>query len=105
MDVLRKIKELREKRGWSEYMLSEKAGITQSTISSWYRKGTLPTIPSLEKICNAFGITMSQFFLDDGGGRTVRLKKSQKELLGEIDRLSEEQQRILLEFIRTINKE
>lgn len=65
VNVLERITELREERYWTEYQLAEKSGLTQSTISSWYRKGMLPTIPSLTKICDAFGITMSQFFLED----------------------------------------
>ena len=45
--------------------LAEESGLTQSTISSWYRKNLVPSIPSLEKICQAFGITLAQFFSTD----------------------------------------
>ena len=55
IDVLQRINELREERHWTEYQLAERSGLTQSTISSWYRKNMLPTIPSLTKICDAFG--------------------------------------------------
>ena len=65
MSILEKITEMRVARHWSEYQLAEKSGLTQSTISSWYRKDMVPSIPSLTKICDAFGITLSQFFLDD----------------------------------------
>ena len=63
MNVLDKITWLRLERNWSEYQLAEKSGLTQSTISTWYRKNMLPTIPSLIKICDAFGLTLSQFSL------------------------------------------
>lgn len=66
MDILKRIVDLRTERNWTEYQLAERSGLTQSTISSWYRKNMLPTIPSLSKICDAFGITLSQFF---SGGR------------------------------------
>lgn len=49
MNVLDRIVELRTERNWTEYQLAEKSGLTQSTISSWYRKDVSPTIPSLEK--------------------------------------------------------
>ena len=49
MDILEKITKLREARKWTEYMLSEKSGLAQSTISSWYKKNMLPSITSLEK--------------------------------------------------------
>lgn len=65
MDILKRIVDLRTERNWTEYQLAERSGLTQSTISSWYRKNMLPTIPSLSKICDAFGITLSQFFLED----------------------------------------
>ena len=66
MDILDRIVQLREESHWTEYQLAEKSGLTQSTISSWYRKKMTPSITSLQKICNAFGISLSQFFLEDG---------------------------------------
>ena len=38
----------------------------------------MPTVPNLEKICNAFGITLSQFFADKEE-RTVSLSPVQQE--------------------------
>ena len=52
-------------KGWTEYELAERSELTHSTISSWYRNKLIPSIPSLEHICNAFGISLSQFFLKD----------------------------------------
>ena len=89
-DILATITEYREERGWSEYQLAEHSGLPQSTISSWYRKNMVPTIPSLEKICNAFGITLSQLFAE--GDAIVSLTASQKKLLDRWTRLSEDQQ-------------
>lgn len=89
-DILATITKYREERNWTEYQLAERSGLPQSTISSWYRKNLIPTIPSLEKICNAFGITLSQFFAE--GDAVVSLTASQKKLLDRWSRLSEEQQ-------------
>ena len=61
-DVLSTITRLREARVWTEYQLAENSGLPQSTISSWYRKRIIPTVPSLEKVCVALGITLSQLF-------------------------------------------
>ena len=79
LDVLERIYQLRTERGWSEYQLAEMSGISQSTISSWYRKGLLPSIGSLEKICRGFGITLSCFFNE--GGESISLTDEQKRLL------------------------
>ncbi len=89
-DILATITKYREDRGWTEYQLAERSGLPQSTISSWYRKNMIPTVPSLEKICSAFGITLSQLFAE--GNTAVSLTNSQKKLLDRWTRLSEEQQ-------------
>lgn len=89
-DILATITKYREDRGWTEYQLAERSGLPQSTISSWYRKNMIPTIPSLEKICSAYGITLSQLFAE--GDTIVSLTASQKKLLDRWARLSEDQQ-------------
>lgn len=96
-DVLAAIVAYREERGWTEYQLAERSGLPQSTISSWYRKNMIPTIPSLEKICAAFGITLSQLFAE--GNAPVSLTKSQRRLLERWSRLDEEQQQIIFSLI------
>lgn len=96
-DILTEIARQREARGWTEYLLAERSGLPQSTISSWYRKNMIPTVPSLEKICDAFGITMSQLFAGDGD--VIMLTQSQRKLLDRWSRLSDEQQSIVFQLI------
>ena len=45
-DINERIIELRMERHWSEYQLAEKSGIGQSTISSWTRTKSMPTVPN-----------------------------------------------------------
>lgn len=90
-NILETITKYRLERGWTEYQLAERSGLPQSTISSWYRKDM---VPSLEKICNAFGITLSQLFAENDS--TVTLAHSQKILLEKWSKLNKEQQDILL---------
>ena len=101
IDVLGKITDYRKKKGWSEYQLAEESGLTQSTISSWYRRDMLPTIHSLEKICAALEITLSQFFSTDKDN--FSLTSTQKELLNEASRLTEQQQKSLITFLQTLS--
>ena len=96
-DILATITAYREERGWTEYQLAERSGLPQSTISSWYRKNMVPTIPSLEKICVAFGITLSQLLAE--GDATVSLTEPQQKLLERWARLSEEQQAVIFALI------
>lgn len=96
-DILAVITSYRESRGWTEYQLSEHSGLPQSTISSWYRKNTVPTVSSLEKICAAFGITLSQLFAE--GDTPVTLTEPQKKLLERWSKLNTEQQNAVLALI------
>ena len=96
-DILATITKYRQDRGWTEYQLAERSGLPQSTISSWYRKNMIPTVPSLEKICIAFGITLSQLFAEEEN--TVSLTKSQMKLLESWSRLTEEQQAAMFTLI------
>ncbi len=96
-EILAKITAYRMERGWTEYQLSERSGLPQSTISSWYRKKMVPTVPSLQKICEAFGITLSQLFAGDED--LVSLTPSQRRLLQRWTRLNEEQQEIVYQLI------
>lgn len=101
MDILDKIVQYRLERNWSEYQLAEKSGLTQSTISSWYRKKMLPTIPSLIKICDAFGVTLSQFFLEDTENSTL-LSDQQRQLLHHAAKLTPEQYEALIHFLELL---
>lgn len=102
LDILDKIVKLREERHWSEYELAERSGLTQSTISSWYRKNMIPSIPSLEKICDAFDISISQFFFDKERDSTFILNDQQYELIEATQRLEAEQFAALLEFLKKL---
>lgn len=100
MDVLQRIYQLRTERGWSEYQLAEASDISQSTISSWYRKGWTPSISSLEKICKGLGITLSYFF--DEGTSPVSLTADQQQLLHCWERLTPNQRKSLIDFLENL---
>ena len=54
--------DLCEKRGLTKYRLAQLTGMSQTAIGSIISKESIPTIPTLEKLCSAFGITLAQFF-------------------------------------------
>lgn len=99
-DILQTISEYRIAKNWSEYELAEKSGLPQSTISSWYRKKLFPTIPSLYKICDALGITLTQLFNEDK--KMTSLTKNQEVFLKYFDKLSPAQQKSLIKFLETL---
>lgn len=102
MTVLERILQLKKERGWTEYRLSLESGIAQTTISSWFRKNITPSIASLQRICDAFGITMSQFFAWDQNA-VMDLTPQQRQLLQQWSILTPNQQELLLAFLQTIS--
>lgn len=98
-DVLNKIQIERQKRGWTEYTLAKNSELSQSTISSWYRKDLEPSLASIEKICYGLGITLPQFF--DQEEYTSGLSQEQTELLDMWEKLTPEQRDSLLSLLRS----
>lgn len=65
MDALARLQQLMDERGWTMYRLAKESGLTESTIANIYRRNAMPSIATLEMICQGFGITLSQFFADE----------------------------------------
>ena len=51
MDVLERLRKLMDARGWTMYRLAKESGLTESTIANIYRRNAIPSIDTLEKIC------------------------------------------------------
>lgn len=62
VDVIQRIRQLNQARQWTEYRLAKEAGLSQSTISNLMARGNSPTLFTLTRICNAYDITLAQFF-------------------------------------------
>ena len=92
--------ELMEERGWTDYRLAKEANLSHSTITNVFKRNNAPTLPTLEVICRAFGITLAQFFAE--GGEAVEITDEQRELFAKWSTLTEKQKALLLEFISTL---
>jgi transcriptional regulator with XRE-family HTH domain len=61
-EVLQKITDLCEEREWTLYKLAKESHISYSTLNNLFLRENIPTIPTIQKICYAFQITLSEFF-------------------------------------------
>ena len=98
MDINKKIEKLRFQRGWSMYELAQEMGITQSTLTSIMRRGNPPKIETLQRICEAFGITLAQFFVEDE--LIEILTTDEKELISDFRKLPEDKKSALLTLLK-----
>jgi ribosome-binding protein aMBF1 (putative translation factor) len=53
------IRARREELGWSQRQLAERAGMTQPGIARFEAGGTTPTLPLLERLASALGLTLT----------------------------------------------
>ena len=100
MDTRQRIRQLMDQRGWTEYRLAIKSGLSQSTISNIFRRNTTPSVATLETICKAFGITMSQFFAE---GDMIDLNPELKEVFEHWFSLTPDQKEVVLQMLRALN--
>lgn len=98
MNTLERIRQLLRERGWTVYKLSKVSGVSQSTLSNMFNRNNDPSISTLEDICGAFGITLSQFFANEG--ELVALNKEQAEMLEKWSTLTSEQKNALLKLLK-----
>ena len=93
MDVLEKISCLMKQKGWSLNQLAKYSGVPQSTLSGLYQRNNCPTIPTLEKLCMAFDITLSEFFATQEDAPYIT--SEQRRLLDHWGNLSKEHQEVI----------
>ena len=101
MNVNSRLKEMLQNRGWSEYRLAKECGLSESTIANIFRRNCTPSFSTLETICNAFGITLSQFFAE---GELVSLTAEEQDLIQRWALLTPEQKEAFLQILGLVQK-
>ncbi len=96
MNVTDRIRLLMQERGWTEYRLRKETNLPASTIANIFHRGTIPSLTTLESICNAFGISLCQFFAENN---FVALNDEQQILLQTWSKLKKEQRTALLSLM------
>lgn len=98
MDIIKKIITLCNERDWSTYDLAKESLLTHSTISSMLQRGAPPKLETLQRICDAFGITLSQFFLEEE--KVEAIDEEEKVLIKLFREMSIEKRKALLDFLK-----
>ena len=102
MDVLERLRHLMDERGWTVYRVACESGLSEKTVYNIYSRNTMPSIPTLEAICNAFGITLAQFFAD---GKLIEMSLDLEEVFENWIVLTPEQKEATLSMMRAFRRE
>lgn len=93
MNIGGRIKFLREKVGWSQNALADKAVISQSHLRRVELGQADITVGHLQIVCDALGISLKDFF---------NINEEQEELAVAISNLTPKQKKLLLEFLKSL---
>ena len=94
--VVERIEQLRAQRGWTVYKLSQESGVPETTIHRWIGTKICPQIPLLVQVCDAFTITLAEFFAK---GELVELTDEKKEFHNTWHSLTKSQQETIMSMI------
>ncbi|MCL2575758.1 MAG: helix-turn-helix domain-containing protein [Defluviitaleaceae bacterium] len=100
MDVLERITQMKNQRGWSNYKLAKEAGLPEGSLNNLFRLNHQPSMATLDAICKGFGISLSQFFAQNG--EAITLNKEQKDLLDIWSALNTNQRTSLLDLLKSM---
>ena len=102
LNPLVRIRELCAQRNWSYYQLAKAAGIPYSTLSTMLHKENMPSLPTLQKLCKGFGISIVEFFEPDKNQQG--LTEDQALCLSLFTSLNQEEQKLALAYLKGLSR-
>ena len=101
MNIVEKIDKLRKEKGWSINRLATESILTQSTVSNMFKSGAEPKISTLKAICDAFEISLSEFFYENPH---TEFTPQNLEMLANYNNLSKSNQNIIFNLIKALQQ-
>ncbi len=102
MEYGKRLKQLREAKEITIYRLSQDTGISQGHISDLENGRNQPTIDTLKRLLAPIGITLSDFFNENGDVSV--LTDREKELVASFRTLSDDKAELYFQLGKALNK-
>ncbi len=93
MNVSKRIRYLREKCGYTQNGLAERAGVSQTHLRRVELGQADITVSHLQLLCDAMGVSLAEFFEEEAGT---------DEFATVLSKLSPKQKKLLLVFIESL---
>ncbi|MCD8356424.1 MAG: helix-turn-helix domain-containing protein [Clostridia bacterium] len=100
--IIERIEYFCAKKKLSRYRLAQRAGIAQSSLSTLLNRKSIPSIQTLERICDGLDITLAQFFAGDSD--IPDLTDEQKELLTTWSALDDNQRALVQAYMQGLSQ-
>ena len=102
MEYGKRLKQLREAKEFSIYRLSKDSDISQGHISDLENGKNQPTIETLKKLLTPMGITLPEFFNEDG--EVTVLNDREKEIVTSFRTMNDENASLYLQLGKALSK-
>ena len=102
MELNERLKYFRESKKISIYKLSQETGISQGHISDLENGRNQPTIETLKRLIVPLGISLSEFFNEDG--EISVLTDKEKELVEQYRTLPDDKAELYLQLGKALNQ-
>ena len=93
MDVGKRIKELREKAGFTQNRLAEWSGVSQTHLRRVELGQQDITVGQLRLVCDGLGVSLAEFF---------NINEERENLSDVIAKLTPKQKQLLMDFLKSI---
>ena len=94
-----RLQSILDERKMSHYQLSLKANISQSSISTLFTRGTLPSFYSIARICQGLDMTIAEFF-SKGFGEATCTSDQYDEIHSMLETMTDEQKQVLIAYMK-----
>ena len=98
--IVNRIEYLLRVRGMSRYNLAKRSGLPQSSISTILNRKSIPSYPTLARICSGFDISLAQFFSEKD--EYLELNEEERKLLSDWEQLNDIQKARVLGYMEGI---
>ncbi|SEP63695.1 Transcriptional regulator, contains XRE-family HTH domain [Lachnospiraceae bacterium RM5] len=104
--VIKRINFLLEFNHWSVYKLAKESSIPYSNLNNIFNRNTCPTIPTLQKICNGFNISLSEFFeFEKNPLRIDTISSDEQNIINTYRVLAANDKKLLNAYLRGLSKQ
>lgn len=104
-EVLERIQYFLKLKHWSVYKLAKESKLPYSSLNNIFVRKTSPTIPTLEKICDGFGISVSEFFsYQTNPLKSDNLTEKEQDIVNSYRSLSEKDKELLAAYLNGLCK-
>lgn len=98
--LIERIDRLRVEQNMTMYQLASKATLSKNTVKGIYRQDRFPNLQTLLRLCEAFGLSLAEFFSYESRG--MEYSKQEVELMRLFKALGETEREIVVRLVEVL---